>query len=375
MRYLYHKLIVKFFHSHHIFPLVHKRPKTVKFKLRTKKKISLSPIIQDTDQSETDIITLSMKHIQIQNEGPIGIEFGTSIDNNALTVDALLSEGLAKASDRENKIQVGDILVAVNGNKVIEGPGPWIQKSYEYLQKDGLCRPLKLDFAKPYLVKVVMTSDNSNLNSDGPEELTLGQRKVKSGASRIFVENFRGVDGAAESSGVIIGDNLIVINGMPVGAGIKLRPGCPILDITDVNAMLNDPRSYPMCLHFARQVSSINRKAEFDVESKDVKIIPVTIANQQQLGCAIQKNGVGSSMKFLVREFYSVSGYVNRMINESIQEDLKDSTFYSIDGEILPSYASCEMVMNAMKRGWKTGRLEIVFCKEKIKEHLVGNIM
>ncbi len=141
--------------------------------------------------------------------------------------------------------------------------------------------------------------------------------------------------------------------------------------MSDIKAILNDERSYPACFHFARQASSGRKKVELDVESEDMKSFPVTVLSLQQLGCSIKQFGLGPSMKFVVDKFHAVSGYFNRKIAGSISSNsTKDMSFYSINGEKLPSYASSDMVMNALKRGWKNGQIEIVFCNEKMKDQL-----
>ncbi len=206
----------------HYFCISSSRPKTIKFKLKSLIQES-NPKITETNADEIDPNeALNLKSLHVLDEGSIGIEFSTSHDNFALAVKEFLPDGLARALNTEQKIKIGDILFAINDRKVIEGSGPWIQKSYESLQRDGSSRPLRLDFIAPYLVKVVLNKSECDLRSDGPDELILIQKNICSGASKVFLNGFRGVDGAAESSGIIIGDNLIVINGMPIGAGIKV---------------------------------------------------------------------------------------------------------------------------------------------------------
>ena len=319
---------------------------------------------------ETENISIHTKSIEILEDGSIGVEFCSSVDNCALAVRELLPEGLAKAADTENQIQVGDILISINGNKIIEGDGPWIQKSYESLHRDGLSRPLRLEFIRPYFFKVIIKNENCDLDNDGPEELLLKERISHNGSKRICLDGFHGVDGSAESSGILIGDNLIFINGIPVGAGIALRPDSRNVSFKEVQEMLADEKSYPLCLHFARQISSTKRSADSDLQSDDIKTIAVTTMRLNQLGCAISKVGLRGN-KFVANQFHAVSGNFNRIISDSIPTDsIKGISFHSINGELIPSYASCDMVQNAMKRGWKSGQLEIIFCDDKVKGQL-----
>jgi hypothetical protein len=331
------------------------------------------PNLHKQEAAQTDDgASISLKSLNIQNEGPIGIEFCSSIDNFSVVVKEFVPGGIAKTADPHDLIQKGDILTSVNDIKIIEGKGPWIEKSYNSLQMHGLSRPLTLGFSRPYMTNVVIEKSDSDLESDGPEEMLLREKKIGGGVSKIFVDGFHGVDGVAESSGVMIGDNLIFVNGMPVGAGVNLRPGCSILDLKSVKAMLEDSKSYPMCVHFARQASTEHRTVDFDVNSDSIKTFSVTISKPHQLGCTINQVGLKSA-KFVVQQFHAVSGVFHKIISSSVQSNyMKDTSFHSINGEILPSYASCDMVMNAMKRGWKSGKLDIVFCDERTKGQLTG---
>ena len=327
---------------------------------------------QDTKDQEILEVTedelIDLKSLEIQEEGHIGIEFCPSIDNCALAVKDFAPGGTAKAADPNSKIEVGDILTSVNNNRIIQGKGPWIQKTYECLQKEGLSRPLIMTFIRPYMMTAVIEKEDCDLASDGPEEMVLRERKIQNGASKIFMNGFHGVNGAAESSGVILGDNLIFVNGMAVGAGTKLRPDGPTHNMAAIQSMIDDTNSYPMCLHFARQTSTDQRIVDFDVESDDMKSFSVTVLSPKQLGCKINQVGL-NPVRFVVNQFHAVSGHFSSIISRSIRSsNMKDISFYSINGEVLPSYASCDMVKNAMKRGWKSGKLEIIFCDEKIKE-------
>ena len=43
----------------------------------------------------------------------------------------------------------------------------------------------------------------------------------------------------------------------------------------------------------------------------------------------------------------------------------------SIDGQVIPSYANSDMVLNVMQQSWKKNmKLEIVFCDDKHKNWL-----
>jgi hypothetical protein len=348
----------------------------VKFRLQKINNHETPMIVQEQHiQTIKNLEEIIYSEIVLVEEGHIGVEFCSMIDNNALVVKTILSDGLLKAVDNESKIHVGDILCAVNGQEILVGDGPWIQSSYEYLQKNGGLRPLTLSFARPYLVKTTVNKEDCKLDNDGPEEFVLTEKKFDGKLNRICLSSFRDIDGAAESSGVFIGDNLIFINEIPVGAGTKLRPGCPIIGLQDIQAILKDDSSYPMCLQFARQSSSSGkRKVDFDLESDDIKTSTVTVDHPSLLGFVIREMRVGSSNSYIVAEFHAVEGTFKRIVSHSVfASKIDDLSVYSINGEALPSYASCDMVMSAMKRGWKNGqKIEMVFCDEMIKNKVLS---
>ncbi len=108
----------------------------MKFRLAPKNEPGGENINEQEENVEAteDIIPISIKSIEIQNEGAIGIEFCSSIDNCVLAVKNLDPEGLAKAADNSSSL-VGGILVSINNKNIIEGKGPWIQKTFECLQR------------------------------------------------------------------------------------------------------------------------------------------------------------------------------------------------------------------------------------------------
>lgn len=165
----------------------------------------------------------------------------------------------------------------------------------------------------------------------------------------------------------MIGDELIFVNGLPVGVGLLLRPESKVHDLTSVQSMLNDNSLYPIALTFARQTASVQNKSRFDIDS--MKTLSVVIYSPEQLGVTI---GHGSdSSHFVVKKFHAVSGKFQKELLETIVElsRLQDLSIYSINGEVVPSYASCDMVMSAMKRSWKNKeKVDLVLYDHELKE-------
>ncbi len=315
-----------------------------------------------------DKVSIKSKELVVVKEGPLGIEFSSSIDNNYLAVKSMTNDGVAmNANDTENSVNVGDILTRINNDPILKGKAPYIQNGYECLEKNCAARPVRMEFVRSHLVKVVIEQNQCGLKCDGPEEFLLKEVRSKDGTSKVFLRGFRGIDGAAESSGVIIGDQMIFLNGMRIGIGTKIGADASLLN---VQSMLEDAHAYPMCLHFARQVSDGQRQqSDIDIESEDIKTFSVTVLNPNQLGCRIKKLGLGQ-VKYVVQQFYAVVGHFNKTITTALGSKVENFSFYSINEEVLPSYVSCDMVQNALRRAWKNGKLEMVFCDENVKQHL-----
>mmetsp|Transcript_32274 Transcript_32274/g.37632 ORF Transcript_32274/g.37632 Transcript_32274/m.37632 type:complete len:1352 (+) Transcript_32274:164-4219(+) len=348
------------------------RPKTVKFQLLTTHKAQNIEQHEKEDLLPQDMMYIkpvSIQSLSILEEGPIGISFSTSADNNALIVESFTEDGLAKTSDTNNLVHVGDILASVNQQVFLEESGPWIQKAYECLTNSGVSRPLTLGFIRPYLHKIRIEKSDTGLQNDGPQELGLKEKRLNSGLHKIVVSEFCGVDGAVESGGALIGDQLIFVNGLPVGVGLQLRPECKFYDLKSVQSMINDESMYPICLNFARQTTNSLNRRDFDMES--IKTVSIVANSPQQLGCVI---GQGKKTRhFILKKFNAVSGAFHEAMLKNLDESLmfKDLSFFSIDEEPVPSYASCDMVMNAMKRSWKNKKkIEIILCDHELKERV-----
>lgn len=180
-----------------------------------------------------DLVTF----VDILDEGDIGLKFlSGGHDNFALAVSDFLRSPKGQRplpAERSGKIQVNDLLSHVNGTLVLGTKGTGKRKALDLLEEAGARRPLKLGFVKPYLYSIVLEKQNETeedfLPSSGPQELVFAQAKSSEAPvteNSIVVKGFALVEGAAEIGGVFVGDNLVFINGIPVGAGCRLLSGC-----------------------------------------------------------------------------------------------------------------------------------------------------
>ena len=180
------------------------------------------------EKNGEDLVTT----VNILEGGDIGIKFATSRDNFALVVRDFLrdSSGQLLPAEKTRKIWRNDLLSHINGSLVLGEKGEGKMKALSLLEEVGGRRPLSLGFVKPYLYSIVIekSSDEDGLFG-GPSELLFTE--VKSGSnskeSKIVLKDFALAEGAAESGGVFIGDNLVFINGIPVGAGCRLTDSTP----------------------------------------------------------------------------------------------------------------------------------------------------
>ena len=347
------------------------RPKTVKFALAKKQIEQESPSPKTPDASgPAEGGDIHVHTLQIVDDGPIGITFAKSIDDCALTILGFSEEGKGKDANFEGLVSIGDVLTHVNGTVVVGENGGSIENTYSCLETSGLLRPLSLGFVSPYLHFLSFESKDEHGDPviGGPHEFLL-EGKVYGGTSQIRLKGYKAVDGSVESRGIFLGDQLIFINGIPVGTGMKLKPDSDKLNLKQVQDMLSDDKSFPICLTFARSRSK-SRKAEFDVESCDTKNMSVIATSKHQLGFQV---GPGTNENhFIVRNFRPVRGSLQLKIEELLGSNAATGlSFHSINGEKIPSYANCDIVMNALKRAWaKSDHLELVLCNEAIKQNI-----
>jgi len=346
------------------------RPKTIKFILTPKSEsLESSPAFGGSNTATHGSVDPPPLHtIQITEEGPVGITFSKLPDNSGLIINEL-SEKLRQT--HADSVFPGFILTHVNDVSVISEDDNSVENVYSLLEQVGNVRPLSLRFCSSYLHSLSFeTRDNhGDPLIGGPNEIVMEERNVD-GISKICIKDFNEVDGSVESRGIFLGDHLIFINGNPVGTGMTTKDETSQLKLSQIKRVLTDSSSYPLCLTFARPCSK-SRNAEFDVDSTETKNLSVIVIDPRQLGFDL---GEGSKPNhYIVKKFYPVRGSLQLKIEESVGRKVcRGLSIVSINGEKVPSYANCSIVMNAMKRSWtRKNHLELVLCDEDKKQSIL----
>jgi len=359
------------------------RPKSVLFKLPLKEESDKMRTLIEELEGEQDFggsvaskntrsSDDNMTTINIVKQGPIGISFSNSVDNLYLRIDSFSDDfdGESLITESNSSVSVNDILFSINDVCVFGENGK--DNALKEFGENALTRPLKLTFAKPYL-KLVSFSDKNQKNTALNPADELSFEEEKTGASnRVVLKKFKGVSGIVESSGVYIGDHLIFLNGIPVGSGCRLlNAPSDEGDIRSVIATLQDVNNYPLTLSFARPQKETSRWDTPQFKLETATIIPVNVDNFEDLGC---KFGCGSEAgDIILGSFQSVRGkYQKLMTNDESLGVLLGDAIESVNGQIVPSYASADMVSNAIRKSWKSGGcVDLLFCDMKLKENLL----
>jgi hypothetical protein len=362
------------------------RPKTVEFQLAESEDLERLRRFLERGQSQTvspsrTPRTFSFRRVLFHEPGELGIEFGSTLDNVGLEVRRFVegAGGVILAAERSGQIKIGDLLTHVNDIPAISADGSVRASAIELLESVANIRPLALSFISPHLhfVKIMKPVEDASIISNGdPNELILDEIKDANGRKRIRVVAFRDVSGRAESSGVLIGDHLVFINGLPVGAGCRWlgTPSAPSID--EVVHMLSNESFYPVGLTFARprkQQGSrwIGQSENFTDSEADT--FCVTSDTQGQIGCILEQV---NRTDIVVTDFLAVAG-----VFQSSLAHCKDATgeicltIEAINGQFVPSYASAEMVKNALVRSWKSdASVDLMLCDDTLKNWLFSNI-
>lgn len=179
-----------------------------------------------------DIITV----VDIVDDGDIGLKFITH-DNFALAVSDFIRD--SSRGRRElfcGSIMIGDLLSHINGTLVLGEKGKGKHKALSLFEQVGSQRPLSLGFVKPYLYNIVLEkNDPENESFGGPSELVFTEVKTSASTeNKIVLKEFAPAEGAAETGDVFVGDQLVFINGIPIGAG------CRVLQNSDPSPKLGE---------------------------------------------------------------------------------------------------------------------------------------
>lgn len=357
------------------------RPKTVGFRLAdTEDAERLRKFL--TRDNETDVVEhrqrdFRFRKVRFDDLGELGLEFGSAHDNAGLVVSGFVEGdgGIIFAAERSGIVKVGDLLTHVNEDPVIGQNGDGRARAIELLELAASVRPLFLTFADPYMrtVEIKKLSSGPGIDSGGgPAELIFSET-MDGDKRRVAVRGFNNVSGMAEGSGILIGDQLVFVNGLPVGAGCRWldTPSAPTIE--DVFGMLKNEAFYPIGLTFARPKQQKNSRWAEELADSDVETICVTAESQERLGFLL---GQENKSDVVVTDFYAVPGVFQRAM-----KGFKDEygnlclSVESIDGQFVPSYATTEMVRNAVDRSWKTGEaMEILLCDDDLKKWLLSEV-
>jgi hypothetical protein len=214
----------------------------------------------------------------------------------------------------------------------------------------------------------------------GPSELVLEEKRADdSDKRRIVISGFKEVDGVAEHMGILIGDHLVFINGISVGAGCRWLGEDTAPSMEQVQEMLADKASYPIGLTFARPqqaketsswASSFMSSPRNEFTLNSAETICVTADLFDQIGCMFDLRNIAD---IVVSDLEAVTGPF-----QSTMEEFQDRetgqlhlSIDSVNGQFVPGYATTQMVMSAMERSWKSeNRVELLFCDDEMAEHI-----
>jgi hypothetical protein len=364
------------------------RPKTVEFELAESEDLERLRRFLEKGQSQTvspprTLRAFNFRKVLFHEPGELGIEFGSTLDNVGLEVRRFVEGegGVILAAERSGQIKIGDLLTHVNDIPAINVDGSVRASAIELLESVANIRPLSLSFVNPFLhyVKIQKPVEEPSIKSNGgPNELILDEIKDTNGRRKIRVVAFRDISGRAESGGVLIGDHLVFINGLPVGAGCRWlgTPSAP--SVEEVFRMLSNESFYPVGLTFARPRKQKGSRwmigqSEILTDS-EADTFCVTSDEQEQIGCILEQV---NRTDIVVTDFLAVAGVLQRSLAHC-----KDTTgeicltIEAINGQFVPSYASAEMVNNALVRSWKSdASIDLLLSDETLKNWLFANML
>ncbi|GAX24737.1 hypothetical protein FisN_4Hh295 [Fistulifera solaris] len=362
------------------------RPKTIRFELAESEEAEKLRLFVEASRTEkvsdgyirgSPQRNLEYRMVEFMSDRELGIEFGTSVDNACLVVTSFLESpnGIVYEAEKSGKIRINDILTHINGTLVAGKEGP--KKAITLLEKSTTQQTMTLQFSDPYMHTVYAQKVSEVPGADcngGPDELVLEEILRKDGSKRIAVTGFKEVSGMAEGGGIMLGDYLVFVNGFPVGAGCRWLgvEHKPALD--DVLEMLQEVSAYPMGLTFARpkQGSSL-WEASFGethlLRDDEAETICITAESSDRIGCLFDQADSGDIM---VRDFHGVPGLFHRYFVSCIENDLQlPLSIESLNDELVPSYATVDIVRSALKRGWNSdSSVTMQLCNDRVKDWL-----
>eukprot|EP00934_Nitzschia_sp_Nitz4_P002390 Nitzschia sp. Nitz4//scaffold206_size41850//33575//38100//NITZ4_007428-RA/size41850-snap-gene-0.6-mRNA-1//-1//CDS//3329541583//2385//frame0 len=366
------------------------RPKTILFELaETEDAERVKKFVEESQQGASGKKppkqgngqrAFATRHIVFSKPGDLGLEFANSPDNFGLVVRKFLEGdgGIVLAAAREN-ISVGDFLTHVNGTLVVGADGTGRIKALKKLEEEGNIRPLTLTFSKPYLQHMVFEkSPGLPIPIGGPKELDLEIKKFGDDVKRITIKGFNETEGVSEKNGILLGDYLVFVNGLPVGAGCRWMAEDTMSSLDDVVAMLKSESSYPIGLTFARPFkqeetnrgwfSRTTAVEEQQIAMESSETMCVSAEEYGQLGVVLDMKGYTD---IVVKDLEAVAGPFQLQLRPLVdaETDMIHLSIDAVNGEFVPSFASPQMVKSAMERSWNSdGRVEVTFCDDELKQ-------
>lgn len=360
------------------------RPKTISFELAdTEDAERVRKFVEESmDKGKTKVPakpkgerTFTSRVVTFTDSTDLGIEFANSEDNYGLVVRKFLEGdgGIVLAAERRDDISIGDLLTHVNGVLVLGADGGGRTRALKALEAESNKRPLSLTFADPYLYRAVFEqSPGLPIAIGGPEEFEM-EVKEMNGTKRVVVTGFKDVAGVSEKGGVMIGDHLVFINGVAVGAGCRWMDEAGGYSIEEIEEMLRSKANYPAGLTFARPHKTTSEsRGWFSVGSKQEQIelgnsgtICVSAEAYEQFGIKLIPH---RNFEVVVKDLLAVAGPFQILTNTFADKEtgMIHLSIDSVNGEFVPSFANPKMVRSGMERAWKNdSRVEVVFCDDE----------
>lgn len=348
------------------------RPKTVQFHLaesedaeRVRRFVEGSEKREEEEEDDAPV-ERKFELRTITSNGEIGIEFKPAPDRCGLLVSGFVDgeDGIVLDAERSGQVKIGDLLTHVNGAKVAATDGEGHSKSLDVLAENAGKKPLVLCFSEPYLHEVVIGRPAAEAGDDafgGPSELVLEEKKVSAGAGRIFIKKFKPMCGVAEGGGILIGDYIGFVNGVAFGVGRRWLGEPKNKSLDELYEALYNKDLYPMGLTFARPKTIATARwttgSPGEFSDMEAETICITVETPDRLGCVFEMLDNGD---IVVKDFMAVPGIFNRALTN--HADQKGRLFVAVDsvnGQFVPSYATTQMVHNALKRSWNSDQRQV----------------
>jgi hypothetical protein len=125
----------------------------------------------------------------------------------------------------------------------------------------------------------------------------------------------------------------------------------------------------PLALTFARanteQKASRLRSSPLSLNIDAIQTFSLEADDFDQIGCTFVVGHNGTDI--VVRSINGVEGLFQRQMNAT-KLPLIGCILESVDDEIVPSYVSSQLIVNAMSRRWATNdSIKLTFCNQKHK--------